>query len=223
LPTVLLSHQPYRFSLSCRHIHLLIGTRYLGKLATSHYETLVFLKLVEHDLQDQIVCNSCRKLHRIRDAREYTENGHQNFPVPVVPECLSDDRMARVTSYIHENFSTAAFKMTMKHYHHFGYGTQSHQLLNLLSSKSGCYICGTTRPKRKAEYQIKNGSLFIRNRIVFHGTCTGVEQDSIFSWICPHLEFTSRKQPAGLCIKTMWPLPLRRSGQRYDIARTGLI
>jgi hypothetical protein len=59
------------FSLSCRHIYLLTGTQYLENLATSDHETLVFLKLLERDLQNQIVCNSCRKLHRIQDAEKY--------------------------------------------------------------------------------------------------------------------------------------------------------
>lgn len=56
------------FSLSCRYIYLFIRTQYLENLATADHEKLVFLKLVEHDLQNQIVCNSCRKLHRMQDA-----------------------------------------------------------------------------------------------------------------------------------------------------------
>jgi hypothetical protein len=94
----------------------------------------VFLKLVERDLQNQIVCNSCRKLHRIKDARKYTEKSHWIFPA-VEPECLLNDREAMVTSYIHENFSTTVFKMAMKYYQHFGYDAQTHKLLNLLSEK----------------------------------------------------------------------------------------
>jgi hypothetical protein len=119
------------FSLSCRYIYLLIGTQYLENLATADHETLVFLKLVEHDLQNQIVCNSCRKLHRIQDARKYTENGQQILQV-VVPDCLCDDSEAMVGSFIHENFSTTVFKMAMKHHYHFGYDAQSRKLLNLL-------------------------------------------------------------------------------------------
>lgn len=132
------------FSLSCRHIHLLIGTQYLENLVTSSHETLVFLKLVEHDLQNHIVCNSCRKLHRIQDARKYTENGQRVWPV-VVPDCLSDDRDAMVTLFIHENFSTTVFKMAMKHYH---YDPRSRQLLNLLSGKFCTHAWGHTLVKK---------------------------------------------------------------------------
>jgi hypothetical protein len=190
------------FSLSCRHIHLLIGTQYLENLATSSHETLVFLKLVEHDLQNHIVCNSCRKLHRIQDARKYTENGQRIWPV-VVPDCLSDDRDAMVTSFIHKNFSTTVFKMAMKHYHLFGYDARSRQLLNLLSGKFCTHAWGRTLVKKqKAECQIKNGSLFTCKSIAFHGTRTGVEPDSIFIWICPHLELESIGRPASLRITT---------------------
>jgi hypothetical protein len=77
------------FSLSCRHIHLLIGIQYLENLATLDHETLGFFKLLEHDLLNQIVCNVCRKLHKIQDAQKYTEDGQRGFPV-VKRDCLSD-------------------------------------------------------------------------------------------------------------------------------------
>jgi hypothetical protein len=195
------------FSLSCRNIHLLIGTQYLKNLATSYHETLVFLKLIEHDLQNQIVCNSCRKLHRMQDARKYTENGQRIFPV-VEPDCLFDDRVAMVTQYIHENFSTTVFKMAMKHYHHFGYDAQSRQLLNLLSEKFRTDPWGALVRKQKAECQIKNGSLFTCKYTAFHGTCAGVERDSIVFWICPHLEFKSIGRSVSPCITTSSPLSL---------------
>jgi F-box domain len=195
------------FSLSCRHIYLLIGTQYLENIATSSHETLVFLNLLEHDLPNQIVCNSCRKLHRIQDARKYTENGQRTFP-PVEPDCLNDDREAMVTSYIHENFSSTVFKMAMKHYHHFGYDVQSQQLLNHLSDRFSAQLCNTLVQKEKAKSQIRNGSLFTCKRIDFHGTCTVVERDSIFFWICPHLEIESTEGSSSLCITTSYPLTL---------------
>lgn len=196
------------FSLSCRYIHLLIGTRCLENLATADHETLVFLKLVEHDLQNQIVCNSCRKLHRMQDAWKYTENGQRAWPV-VGPVCLFDDRRAMVTSYIHNNFSTTVFKMVMKHHHQFGYDAQSRQLLNLLSKKFGADAWGGTLVrKQKAECQIKNGSLFTCKRTAFHGACTDVERDSTLFWICPHLQCKTIGRPAGFCITTSAPLLL---------------
>jgi len=215
LPTELLQHvannlpvaSAASFSLSCRQIYLLTGTQYVENLATSDHETLVFLKLVEHDLQNQIVCNSCRKLHKIKDARKYTERGQPFFPA-VEPDCLFDDREAMVTWYIHENFSTIVFKMAMKHYHNFGYDAQSRKLLNLLSVKSRAEAWDTLVGNYKAECQIKNGSLFTCQHIAFHGTCTDVKEDLVFFWICPHLECKSRGRSASLCITTSRRLQL---------------
>ncbi|PVH80037.1 hypothetical protein DL98DRAFT_209943 [Cadophora sp. DSE1049] len=198
------------FSLSCRHIHLLTGTRYLENLATSSHETLVFLKLIERDLQNQILCNSCRKLHRIQDARKYTENGQPFFPV-VEPDCLSNDREIMVTQYIHDNFSTAVFKMLMKHYRLFGYDARSRQLLNLVSERVRSHTWGVTLVlNRQAECRISNGSLFTCKRVAFHGKCTGVEPGSMWYWICPHLELERTERPASLRIITSYPSSLEK-------------
>jgi len=194
------------FSLSCRHNLLLIGTQYLENLATSSHETLVFLKLVEHDLQDQVVCNSCRKLHRIRDAKKYS-----GFHYPVEPDCLVDDRKARVHTYINEKFSTTVFKMAVKHHHLFGYDARSRQLLNLLSVESYTYRCRSFVKRQDAECQIKNGSLFICKRVSFHGTCTAFERESIsFYWICPHLELETIGRSASLRIRSSYHVCIRR-------------
>ncbi|KAH9207598.1 hypothetical protein DL95DRAFT_482652 [Leptodontidium sp. 2 PMI_412] len=196
------------FSLSCRQILHLIGTRYLENLATSSNETLVFLNLIEHDLRNQIICNSCRKLHRMKDARKYTEDG-QRFLREVEPDCLFDDRGAMVTRSIHDNFSSTVFKMAMKHYHFFGYDARSRQLLKLLSGKSYTSAWRTlVVQKQKAECRIKNGSLFTCNRTAFRNTCKGVERYQIWFWICPHLEVKSIERSANLRITTSYPLSL---------------
>lgn len=183
------------FSLSCRHIYLLIGTRYLEKLTTSSRRALAFLKLLEHDLPKHIVCNSCRKLYRIEDAKKYTEIGLQ---VPrAVPHCLSDDEEAEVTSYMYESFSTTVCKMALKHCHLFGHDLRSRQLLYHLSQKSRTTSWGTyVQEQEEADCQIRNGSLFTCKRVAFHGTCRGIERDSPFLEICPHLELESSLRSA---------------------------
>jgi hypothetical protein len=194
------------FSLSCRHILLLIGTQYLENLATSSHETLVFLKLVEHDLQDRIACNSCRKLHRIQDARKYSR-----YHYLVEPDCLVDDRKAMVYGYIHQKFSTTVFKMAMKHHHHFGYDARSRQLLNLLSVKSFTHRWRSLVKRQDAECQIKNGSLFTSKRVAFHGTCTAFERASIpFFRICPHLELETIGRSASLRITSSYRVSRKR-------------
>ncbi|PMD54134.1 uncharacterized protein K444DRAFT_539965 [Hyaloscypha bicolor E] len=197
------------FSLSCRHILLLIGTQYLENLATSSHETLVFLKLVEHDLQDQIACNSCRKLHRIKNARKYIGYHHL-----VEPDCLVDDRKARVYGYIHQKFSSTVFKMAMKHHHLFGYDARSRQLLNLLSVESYTHGWRTLVKKQDAECRIKNGSLFTCKRVAFHGTYTAFERGSIrFFEICPHLELESIGRSASLRITSSYHVSRKRSSR----------
>lgn len=216
LPTELLqkitNHLPTvsaaSFSLSCRHIYLSIGTQYLENLASSYDETLVFLNLWEHDLQNHIVCHFCRKFHRIRDARKYTEYGHQVYPEKVKPGCLSHDRNLMVTFFIHENFSATVFKMAMKHYRRFGHDAQGRKLLSLLSGNASKVPWDRWFRKQKAECQIKNGSLLTCVRTTFHGTCAGAERQEIFAQICPHLEFQSvMGRPANLRIAALSPLP----------------
>lgn len=111
-----------------------------------------------------------------------------------------------VTSYIHDNFSTAVFKMAMKHYHYFGYDAQSRKLLKLLSENSGACAWGAMVHTRKAECRVRNGSMYTCKHIAFSGKCTGIEPDSIHFWICPHLDVRLRESPASLCIVTSYPL-----------------
>ena len=174
----------------------------------SRYQTLAFLKLLEHDLPDQVVCEFCGKLHRIRDAKKYVKK----FAPVREPHCLFIDHMFSVAELIHENFSTTLFKMTMKHYHRFGYDAQSRQLLNLLSKKSHTNVWAKGSKKEKAECQIKNGSLFTERHIDFRGTCTDLERNRypIIFRICPHLEVKSVPCLAGLRITTSYPLPIEK-------------
>ncbi|KAH7419547.1 hypothetical protein BKA64DRAFT_716003 [Cadophora sp. MPI-SDFR-AT-0126] len=188
------------FSLSCRQIHFSIGNRYLHDLASSSDETLVFLDLIEHDLQDQIVCSSCRKLHKIKYAKKYTQKCFLYDPV-VIPNCLFDDMRKMIPIHIDENFSTIVFKMVMKHYRLFGDDIQVRRLCGLLTD--GFRMSpwgGTLIKKRQSECRIRNGSLFICKRIAFHGNCADVKPHSIWFYICPHLEVESVERPASLRI-----------------------
>jgi hypothetical protein len=197
------------FSLSCRHIYLLIGTRCLENLEASSHETLALLKLLEHDLPNHVVCNSCRKLHTVQDAQKYTENGLRVLRI-AVPDCLADDREAMVTSYIYENFSTTVCKMALKHCHLFGYDALSRQLLDQLSQKSHIIGWGYVDRQQEAECQIKDGTLFTYKCVAFHGTCSGAERDSIQLWICPHLDLASKWGFAGFRIITSYPRSLEK-------------
>ncbi|CZT10498.1 uncharacterized protein RAG0_14948 [Rhynchosporium agropyri] len=198
------------FTLSCRQINHLVGTRYFEDLASSFDETLVFLNLIERDLQDYIVCKSCRKLHRIRDARKYTENGRQIWPVVTTPNCLADDRRTMVSQFLHDNFSTTVFKMVMKRHSLFGHDTRTRQLLRLLSWQIfPSHTWGTLVQSEKTECRINSGSLFTCKRVIVHGACKGVEQWQPWIWICPHLELKSTGPPGSLRIITKFPLAIK--------------
>lgn len=140
-------------SLSCRYVYFMIGTQYLEHLATADHEKLVFLKLIEHDLQNQIACNPCKILHKNQNARKYIQSGRHNWRL-AEPKCFLDDRMARVALYIHENFSTTLFKMVMKHHHHFGYDSRCHELFDRLSEEITpiSWFWGIFLQRQKAEY-----------------------------------------------------------------------
>ncbi|TVY83237.1 hypothetical protein LSUE1_G001187 [Lachnellula suecica] len=195
------------FSLSCRHIYLLVGPQYLARLASSKSKTLSFLELLERDLPDQIVCHPCCKLHKTKDAEKYTVGGQlsSSWVDPGRLKCLHDDMEALVELYIHENFRSVVFKMVMKHFRVFGPDAQSRRLLDILSNKHTTYPWNDLLTKEEARCQIQHGSLFVRKRMTFHGPCRGVELESIDGFpICPHLEILSRG-PLSLYIAQLHP------------------
>lgn len=74
------------FFLTCRQIGLVIGTQYIDGLKTSKDDTMEFPNLLEHDLHDQILCTSCRKLHKMREAERYAKNSYCWYGYPGDPE-----------------------------------------------------------------------------------------------------------------------------------------
>ena len=188
-------------SLSCRKILHLIGTKYLKELATFRSRKLEILNLLERDLRDQIVCIPCKRLHKIQDARKYTINGHQDWAMS--PCILADGGGPAI--FIHESFSTTIFKMLMKHHHYFGDETQSRQLISLLSEDCQNSDKFSAGRDLKADFRIKNGSLYMLKRVVFHGKYRDVIQELLIpESICPHLEGKSTG-PASLCGATLDP------------------
>ncbi|KUJ12494.1 uncharacterized protein LY89DRAFT_722097 [Mollisia scopiformis] len=180
------------FSLSCRHVYLLLGTQYLENLATAtcDHERLVFLNLLECDLPSQIVCTPCRKLHEIKNAKKYMEgSGWRELEL----DCLGSDWEAMVTDYIHDNFSSTVFKMTMKHHRNFGFDARTRQLLDLLSEKTSSlpWCAGSLVREYEVRCRIKNSSLFTEKRVTFFGICRDFERHSTEFWICPHLRCES--------------------------------
>jgi hypothetical protein len=210
-------------TLSCRRIYFLLGTQYLENLTYDTYERLAFLRLLEHDLLGYIICDDCRILQKIKDARHYTLQTYGTrylSPEGMLNGCLSEDMHARVPSYIFENFSTTVFKMTMKHYRHFGLDAQCQKLLKILLEGSSTewrdseHISARTE---QAECRIKDGSLFIRHNVCFRITSMNRPNDIIRFPVCPHLELNSENK-TGLRVIS---LPDRSLEKRWSLSLPG--
>lgn len=205
------------FSLSCRNIYFLIrGALHLQKLDTSSYDTLAFLGLLEHDFPDQIVYNFCRKFHKINNAYKYAENGYRVFPRPTLKglNCYEADSRASVTYWIHENFNSTLFKMTMKHYHHFSYDAQTHHLLNCLSGKPLPHYGEYISQKEDGKSRIKDGSLFTHKKIVFRGSCSGVVKGIMYRGICRHVQLETKE---GSLVVYITSCPPRTSEEMWSL------
>jgi len=90
------------FSLTCRQMYFVLGTQYLEYTVSCPYKIRQFLEVLEHDLQNHIFCNPCRKLHSMKKASKYTE--HHN-PYYVTSEaayssCLLEDWKSELATYI---------------------------------------------------------------------------------------------------------------------------
>lgn len=122
------------FSICCRPVYFALGTQYLEDLrpmerSTGLYRELL-LKLLERDLPEHIICGFCKKLHAMNKPRRYL---HSNSDYFNHLKCWKVDYESMTGLYIHEEFSSSVFEMTMKRY---GQGSEYSNLLDLLSLKT---------------------------------------------------------------------------------------
>jgi hypothetical protein len=177
------------FSICCRPIYFALETQYLEDLRPMegfpglHRERL--LKLLEGDLPDHIICGFCKKLHSINRARRHL---HSNGDYFNHLKCWKVDYESMAGLYVHGEFSSSVFEMTMKRYRQ---GSEYSDLLDLLSLKP------TTRSRigyveqRTAAAKLIDGSLIVREQKIFKILAT---QPVPFPWdasfvICPHISF----------------------------------
>ncbi|KAF7861874.1 hypothetical protein EAF04_007756 [Stromatinia cepivora] len=178
------------FSLSCRHIALVIGTQYTDNLRNSHHDKLMFLKILEHYFPDQIVCDSCGKFHEIRNAEKYSFNSSFWLLPGARPLCTEEDIKNGMDYYMHWKLGTTIFKMVMKHHRYFGHDVRAQQLLKLVVHMG----IDNLATKNKGECLIKNGSLFTRKCITFRGQFPPSRRHLLLSYICPHLHLKAKGQ-----------------------------
>jgi len=177
------------FSICCRPVYFALETQYLEDLRPMegspglHRERL--LKLLEGDLPDHIICGFCKKLHAINKARRHL---HSNGDYLNHLKCWKVDYESMTSIYIHEEFSSSVFEMTMKRYRQ---GSEYSDLLDLLSLETTTHSRIGYVEQRTAAAKLIDGSLIVREQKIFMIPAT---QPIPFPWdasfvICPHITF----------------------------------
>lgn len=154
------------FSLSCRPLYSLIGTKYLkrAKQDTKSFDPYALLALLQRDLPDLLACHYCKKLHAIKHASRFLDSskyykGWIRRPKPI---CVHANY--RRTLYIHPDFSSTIFRMAMKRHRQ---GADCSSLLNLLSCEWRIFYHAKHIGKVNTECRIVQNSLLVRNQSVF--------------------------------------------------------
>jgi hypothetical protein len=105
------------FSICCWPIYFLFGTQYLKALEKSHWDRYEFLKLLERELPDHIVCYHCKKLHAIVQAPRrlyshrwyYRQFGSLN-PFRTDAPCWEEIDRSITAFMFHQDFSFRLFR-----------------------------------------------------------------------------------------------------------------
>ncbi|OBT88666.1 hypothetical protein VE02_03204 [Pseudogymnoascus sp. 03VT05] len=160
------------FSLCTKRLYALLSIPYLKcKNGHASFGKTEFLRLIEPDLPDHIVCYYCEKLHAIKRPGRHTR---------FTKRCDTKVNES-MRSYIHPRFSYVIFQMVMKR-HRQGLDTSS--LIKLLSYDEWSLI---SHDKIKTSARIVDGSLLLRQQ---HIILVHPNNDALFShvkiMICSH-------------------------------------
>ncbi|CAG8958815.1 hypothetical protein HYFRA_00011766 [Hymenoscyphus fraxineus] len=162
------------FSLSCRHVYTMLGTKYLAQLKRSE-ETYDFLTLLERDIPGSVSCKSCKVLHPIKEAESHINLGRGVEPYE--RPCLLDAEMRVASANIYFGFSPVVFKMLMKHHSLFGLDNRSRELIKLLSPEPKRTDRKRVTITNEVQVRIESGSLFICQTQTWECQCTAMAQD----------------------------------------------
>jgi len=181
------------FSLCCMPIYSALKDRYhdypfsMEWSPRLHQERL--LTLLERDLPDHIICETCNKLHTMESARRHL---HSNGSYFNHSKCWKADSRSLTHLYIHAEFSSMLFEMAMKRSR---MGSDLSDLLDLLSLEAITHFCNGYVKHETAAAKIVDGRLLICEQKRF---MTPAMQPIPFLWyasfvICPHILFWSIK------------------------------
>lgn len=152
------------FSLCCTPIYHLIGSKYRNTTRHRRFNITTLLSQLERNLPDHIVCYDCQKLHSIKHVSQYAySKSYYSAWIPrIPPKCLHSDSEAR--SWIHPDFSTLVFRITMKRYHQ---GMDYLPFLELLSRTWQIFYHAKHIGTIASWCRIERGSLLVRTQAVF--------------------------------------------------------
>ncbi|OAF59960.1 hypothetical protein VC83_03138 [Pseudogymnoascus destructans] len=162
------------FSLCSKRLYALLAIPYL-KCLHGHppFSTAEFLRLLEPDLPDHIVCYYCEKLHKIKRLERHIKFT-KRCDIPV---------NEAMRSYIHPRFSYVIFQMAMKRHRQ---GLDYSSPLKLLSYNEWSWI---GPDEIKTSFRIVDGSLLLRQQ---HILLVHPNNDQMFTntkiMICPHIK-----------------------------------
>lgn len=192
------------FTLSCRYLYLLIGTRHIEKLANSKEDTGVFLQLLGRDLQDQIFCARCKKLHKIKDTGKYTENNQLDL-LELGPSLFPNKRKGKLMWCSSDHSSIPVFKLSIKKYtRSMDYNDQSLPS-KLLSGKYYSNAWHTLVKTQQAKNQIKNNFRLTSIEMLAYGACHSAEPGNRFFWVGGYLELRTVTRLCNVRIATSNP------------------
>lgn len=171
--------------LTCHTLFTYLGPKRLENLRL-HPELDEFLELLSRDTLDYVKCCHCKRLHSIIFIHRYIPatngRGDYNRESP----CRLDDQTRWVTHYIHENFSSTAFRMIMKR-HRQGRVVEIPQ--GLFSSKPKILKWQEFNAWSRAWHLIADDSLLVRTQYVFllhHGSMVPFWNGKLGLVMCPH-------------------------------------
>jgi len=175
------------FSLCCRPVYFTLGTQYLDDLKNNHADRYKFLTILEKEFSGYVTCYHCQKFHAIGKAHQHIHSEGLCFSWPGLP-CWEADFDSLIWSYIHEDFSSTIFQMTMKLYRQ---GLDYSGPLSLLSNKTKTYFPTGYVEQRTALAKIVDGNLLLREQKTFLMPATQWDPFAlnISFVICPHYKF----------------------------------
>lgn len=187
----LLPESVLSFSLCCQRVHFIIRAPYLEALKENNETSdhrYKFLKLLEQDLPDHILCYYCKKLHTISKARQY---------VSCLPYMKNRDNFL-AGFYIHPRFSFVIFQMTMKRHRQ---GLDPSSLLNFLSFTTITLFEKDYTEQYSTSIRIIADSLLFRQQQIFMIPSTQPCLLPKDLKVCPHIRLCTRRTESTLTSK----------------------